>query len=189
MAALGTGVIVVGVDGSPTSIAALRWAAAEASRRGGRLLAVRAAGGGEPAARLAAEHAVLSASVRAALGAHPEVRVVERIVAAPPQQALLTAARGADLIVVGSRGHSGLLGRILGSTAISVARTAPVPVVVVPAADTPDDRHEAAPTGQRGADGAGSDVGSVADADADPRERFARPTTPPPAGTGRTLTV
>jgi nucleotide-binding universal stress UspA family protein len=187
MAASGAGVIVVGVDGSPTSIAALRWAAAEASRRAGRLLAVWAAGGGEPTAQLAAAHAVLSASVRAALGAQPEVRVMERIVAAPPQQALLAAARGADLIVVGSRGHSVLLGRILGSTAISVARTASVPVVVVPAADTPDDRHEAAPTGQRGADGTDSDVGSVADAD--PRERFARPTTPPPAGTGRTLTV
>ncbi|BCJ31149.1 universal stress protein [Actinocatenispora sera] len=163
MAASGTGVIVVGVDGSPTSIAALRWAAVEASRRAGRLLAVRAVGGGEPTAQLAAEHAVLSASVRAALGVEPEVPVVERIIAAPPHQALLSAARGADLIVVGSRGHSGLLGRILGSTAISVARTASVPVVVVPAADTPDEQDDSDPTEQAGADSTGPGAGSLAD--------------------------
>ncbi|GIL31257.1 universal stress protein [Actinocatenispora comari] len=187
MAASGTGLIVVGVDGSPTSIAALRWAAAEASRRAGRLLAVRAVGGGEPTAQLAAEHAVLSASVRAALGAEPAVPVVERIVAAPPQQALLSAARDADLIVVGSRGHSGLLGRILGSTAISVARTASVPVVVVPAADTPDERDDPGPAGQDGADSADPGIGPAADPG--PPDPFAGRTAPPPAGAGRTLTV
>lgn len=187
MAASGTGLIVVGVDGSPTSITALRWAAMEASRRAGRLLAVRAVGGGEPTAQLAAEHAVLSASVRAALGAEPPVPVVERIVAAPPQEALLAEARDADLIVVGSRGHSGLLGRILGSTAISVARTASVPVVVVPAADIAEERDDAAPTGRDTSETTDPGVGSVAEPG--PPGRLARPAVTPPAGAGRTLTV
>jgi len=152
----GTGsLIVVGVDGSPTSLAALRWAAGEADRHGGRLLAVRAVDGPGPPEH--AERSVLAASVRAALGGDPAVPVAERVVAGPPDRALLAAAGDADLLVVGARGHSGLAGRILGSTAIAVARTAPVPVVVVPAVDVPDEdgqdaRHAADPAG--GTDGA-----------------------------------
>ncbi|BCJ34733.1 hypothetical protein Athai_22360 [Actinocatenispora thailandica] len=187
MAASGNGLIVVGVDGSTTSIAALRWAASEASRRAGGLLAVRAIGGGEPTAQLAAERAVLAASVRAGLGAEPPVPVAERIVAAPPHQALLGAARDADLIVVGSRGHSGLLGRILGSTAISVARTASVPVVVVPAADVPHEPDEAGSTGQTGTDATDPGVGPATGAAAP--GAAGRHTVAAPAGTARTLTV
>lgn len=132
------GLIVVGVDGSYGSLAALRWAAEEATRRRGRLVAVRAVVAGPPRAGevdlMDVEHAVLTSSVRAALGNPPALPAALRVVPGPAPTVLLSAAAGADLLVVGARGHSALPGRILGSTAIAVARAGEVPVVVVPPA-------------------------------------------------------
>lgn len=133
------GVVVVGVDGSDGSAAALRWAADEARRRGDRLRAVLAwsfldqplgdfdASYGETAARERLDAAL------AAAGDHTAgVEVEARVVCDLPARAVLGAADDADLLVVGSRGLGGFRGLLLGSVSQQVAHHAPCPVVIVP---------------------------------------------------------
>ncbi|HLG67213.1 MAG TPA: universal stress protein [Acidimicrobiales bacterium] len=132
--------IVVGVDGSDASKEALRWAAAQAEATGASLRVViawefPAAWGGVPlpasydpeqSARQAAEEVideVLGADRR------PDVRL--DVVESRPAPALIEAARGADLLVVGSRGHGAFTGMLLGSVSQHCVGHAPCPVVVV----------------------------------------------------------
>jgi nucleotide-binding universal stress UspA family protein len=136
--------IVVGVDGSAGSQRALRWALEEARLRNASVHVVHAWHAPyvmpspmapvvtyeyDPIQRTAED--VLAGAVRAedtrGLDVH-EVLVCDS--AAP---ALLDAAKGADLLVVGSRGRGGFAGLLLGSVSQSVAQHAPCPVVVVPA--------------------------------------------------------
>ncbi len=137
-------VIVVGVDGSPASTRALRWAADEARLRAATLRVVNAWSypyrDGEIAhlsgqvaynalGRQSAEQAMDSA-LRGI--ADVEVVTVEcRVVEAQPAQALLEAAQDADLLVVGSRGRGGFSGMLLGSVSHQCALHAPCPVVIV----------------------------------------------------------
>lgn len=134
--------IVVGVDGSPTARQALRWAVAEATLRGAPLRVVHAwelAYGEGEIAILASQpaRAPLERAAHAVLdGALREVDVtgidVERVVGeGPPARALLDAARGAELLVVGSRGHGGFAGLLLGSVSQQCAQHALCPVVIV----------------------------------------------------------
>lgn len=67
----------------------------------------------------------------AVLGAEPSVRVEQEVLEGHPAQLLVTAAEGADLVVVGSRGHGGFVGMLLGSVSQHVAAHAPCPVLVV----------------------------------------------------------
>lgn len=135
--------IVVGIDGSPASGKALRWALEEARLRGATVRAVYAWSfpfqGGE-IAHLAAQaaHDALQqdaeqsahTAVRKALGADADT--VERVVTeGPPVQALTAAARDADLLVVGSRGRGGFTGLLLGSVSTQCAQHAPCPVVII----------------------------------------------------------
>jgi nucleotide-binding universal stress UspA family protein len=133
--------IVVGVDGSPDSHDALRWAVAEARVRGATLHLIHAwqpaiVGGNSflpvPAetdamAELATRH------LESALGAEDTtgltVEAVEQC--GPAAGVLLDAAADASLVVVGSRGRGGFAGLLLGSVSQQVARHAPCPVVVV----------------------------------------------------------
>jgi nucleotide-binding universal stress UspA family protein len=57
--------------------------------------------------------------------------VNEIVTQGSPAQALLSASKGADLLVVGRRGHGGFLGLLLGSVATQVVNHATCPVVVV----------------------------------------------------------
>lgn len=69
-----------------------------------------------------------------------------RVALAPPLEAILDAARGADAIVMGTHGRAGLDHLLLGSVAERVVRVAPVPVITVRGgcpADAPEDRTEA----------------------------------------------
>ena len=133
--------IVVGVDGSPSSKAALRWALQQARRAGGRVQAVTAwelpASYGwapvlpyEDLAVTAGK--VLGESVQEALGYdEPDVPVLESVVAGHPAQVLIDASAHTGLLVVGSRGHGAFAGTLLGSVSQHCAQHARCPVVVV----------------------------------------------------------
>lgn len=141
------GAVVVGVDTSESSARALRLAHEEARLRGARLRVVHAwhmpqpvyPGGPVtlPLDRRTFERdaqAVLDAAV-ASLG-QTDVPIDARLVEDAAGQALVEAAGYADLLVVGSRGHGGLAGLVLGSVGRHCVRHARCPVLIVPRAGT-----------------------------------------------------
>jgi nucleotide-binding universal stress UspA family protein len=137
--------IVVGVDGSPSSQPALRWAVRQARLTGGTVDAVMAweypsAIGGygwAPAAMIDdwdfAEIATkaLADAIGGVVNADSGVSVRPLVVEGNPAEALLDAAAGADLLVVGSRGHGGFAGALLGSVSQHCVHYAPCPVAVI----------------------------------------------------------
>lgn len=136
--------IVVGTDGSGASTAAVQWAAAEAAAHGASLEVVHAwsipaisdpvsmmpiqlpLDVMEREARVVCDAAVAAAT---AAGAGSVSGTVHRGSAA---EHLVAASTSADLVVVGSRGHGGFVGLLLGSVAQQVASHSACPVVVVP---------------------------------------------------------
>lgn len=137
-------VIVVGIDGSEASKAALRWAVEEARLRHARLQAVHAwwivpmlkpGGHLAPAASdWGAEDATecVRTFVTETVGEQTEVEITP--VAVQGEQAsvaLVDAAKDADLLVVGSRGAGGFSGLLLGSISQQCAHHAPCPIVIV----------------------------------------------------------
>ncbi len=164
--------VVVGIDGSPNSVEALRVAGRIAVRDGAKVEAVCVyrpylhtpyplgtvmvpsygpAGEGSrdvyasPGGVLDAAgdaHATLERVAREAFGTKTLPNLVLRAIDSGERSAhevLTTMAAGADLLVVGARGHSGPLGLLLGSTAQSCTRHAKCPVLVVPATHPDDD--------------------------------------------------
>lgn len=133
------GRIVVGVDGSPSSEQALRWAAEQARRTGEEVHAViaweyPANYGGAPISDIdwaADSRGALQKAVANAVDEADAQRVVQHVVHAHPAQALLDAAAGADLLVVGCRGYGGFAGMLLGSVSQHVVAHSPCPVVVL----------------------------------------------------------
>jgi nucleotide-binding universal stress UspA family protein len=145
MAAVPDGPVVVGVDGSDGARLAVGFAFAEAHARGTTLEALHAV----PAASRPAEPdgpaGLLAAALRDCRERYPEVPVTERVLAGSPGQALSGAARGAQLLVVGSRGRGGFHGLVLGSVSQQVLYRARCPVAVVrryPAAWQETVRHK-----------------------------------------------
>jgi nucleotide-binding universal stress UspA family protein len=138
------GRVVVGVDGSPAAESALRWAACEAVDRGDGLEVVhawRVPASGYPYGAMYTDAApferegqgVLDRAVAALSGfdsAGLEVRSV--LVEEDAAAGLLRVAEGADLLVVGSRGHGGFVGLLMGSVSQRCASHAPCSVAVVP---------------------------------------------------------
>jgi nucleotide-binding universal stress UspA family protein len=133
--------IVVGVDGSAESAAALEWAVDEARRRGATVEVVHSwhlptydatlpitlePGPFEEGARLTLDRAL--DDVTPADGAP---KIESRLLCGPAGPELVDAAKGADLLVVGSRGHGGFVGMLLGSVSQYVLHHAPCPVVVI----------------------------------------------------------
>jgi nucleotide-binding universal stress UspA family protein len=139
-----TGRIVVGVDGSPSSKSALAWALRQAERVGAAVEAVIAwhypvalAAPFGPASVLpeidfgeAASH-VLSQAISETVDPSEPVKVSGIVREGYPAQVLLAAAQGADLLVVGSRGHSGFTEALLGSVSQHCVHHAQCPVVIV----------------------------------------------------------
>lgn len=176
--------IVVGVDGSDGSVAALKWALTEAPLRHATLHAVLgwryhpswigegasnmfplaytlpgavpfvldelgavregatlppppdAAQSTEADGAAAARH-VLDEAINAAVqleGPRQDslVKITRRVVEGPGAKVLIDEVRDSDLLVVGTRGHGGFVGALLGSVSHHVVSQAPCPVVVVP---------------------------------------------------------
>jgi nucleotide-binding universal stress UspA family protein len=132
--------VVVGVDGSPASETAIALAYDQAASRGCDLVAVHAwtdtvvpfgPGGGLDWTSLTDQaEQVLVESLAGWHEKYPGVtvrRVVERD---RPASALLDAARGAQLLVVGSRGRGGFTGLTLGSVSQALIHHAPCPVLI-----------------------------------------------------------
>ena len=135
--------IVVGTDGSDNSVAALRWALEEARLRAavvdvvytweyppvidplGVSMLPSADDMNASAERLLKE-VIRKVDFMGAV-------VTTRVVRGAPATALIAAAKGADLLVIGRRGHGGFMGLLLGSVAQQVTHHAPCPVVLVPA--------------------------------------------------------
>ena len=141
--------VVVGVDGSHGSRRALAWAVEEARVRHAQLDVVHAWSAPvypahplvpatfdprefEDGARAVIEDTLASVDLRG-LEPAPERLAVQ----GPAAASILDVAKGADLLVVGSRGRGGFTGLLLGSVSTQVARHAPCPVVIVP-----PERHE-----------------------------------------------
>jgi nucleotide-binding universal stress UspA family protein len=136
--------IVVGVDGSEGGRRALDWAAAEAAARGGAVRAVIAWSwngldyGPITAVNPAEENALATQVVTAEIDALIERRgsrlpITGEAIEGSPADALTDAARGADLLVLGSHGHSRVRHTVLGSVSEACIRKATCPVVVIPA--------------------------------------------------------
>lgn len=145
------GPVLVGVDGSELAGHAVRLAADEAVRRDADLVlvhvrtpeqgAVAPDAAAEATAAGQAESAELLAGAAARIRAdHPVLSVVERpVVGASPEQALIEASGEAALVVVGSRGRGGFAGLLLGSVSQALVQHAHCPVLVAHPYEPADD--------------------------------------------------
>lgn len=132
--------IVVGVDGSKGSQEALEWALGQAQRTGTGVLAVAvwewpAAFGPvlppnnyDPAGDV---ESVLRDAVEPARLAHPKVDIQTAVVEGHPAPVLVSLSKGAELLVVGSRGHGQFAGMLIGSVSQHCVTNAHCPVVVL----------------------------------------------------------
>ncbi|MET9854514.1 universal stress protein [Streptomyces sp. NPDC006450] len=131
--------LVVGVDGSPQSRAAADWAAREAVRRDLPLHMVHAwlwqplaqpiTQNRDTEARRAGD--ILGEAEAELTDRYPGIALTAELLSDVPVPALLHAAKGADMLVVGTRGHSALMGFLLGSYGQQVIAAAECPVVSV----------------------------------------------------------
>lgn len=136
--------IVVGIDGSDQSKEALRWALDEARLRGASLDVVYAwtmpvyVGYGvamgevmDPVELRKAARERLDRTVEEVVADRSDVQIERKAVEGLAAAALVEEADGADLLVVGSRGHGGFTGLLLGSVSQQCAHHSPCPVVIV----------------------------------------------------------
>ncbi|MFF1292231.1 MULTISPECIES: universal stress protein [unclassified Streptomyces] len=152
-----TRTITVGLDGSAESRAAAEWAAREARSLGLPLklvhvwepvpepLAQAPLGGAETQA-----HWTERIPREAAAGLrlrHPGLDVTTEQLSGHPADVLANAAKDAELLVLGSRGLSGIGGFMVGSVGLSVVAHSERPVVLVRAGEQAADEHEMDPVG------------------------------------------
>jgi nucleotide-binding universal stress UspA family protein len=141
--------IVVGIDGSLSSVAALNWALHQAELTGSTLeaittwewptapgLGVASPSGFDPKADA---RKVLEEAIASAEPGHDDVCIESKVVDGPAGRALVDASRGADLLVVGSRGHGELVSFLLGSVSEHCITHAHSPVLVIRDAEEPSD--------------------------------------------------
>ena len=156
------GLIVVGVDGSPSARTALQFALEEAIRRSARVRAVIAyrppeywpvtsgmavSPRSEPlteAAQQTIDQTVAEVTAQAGRGAQA-VRLETRVVLGHPAKVLLEQAADADLLVVGHCGQGGFASMWLGSVGLQCVLHASCPVTIVRPTTAPD-RQEAVPS-------------------------------------------
>jgi nucleotide-binding universal stress UspA family protein len=145
--AAGASRIVVGVDGSPSSRAALRWAVRQAALTGGTAEAVTAfyvpagvpgyawgqgpVGVDDAAEREADTRKALDAVIAEEVAPDDRQRVTARVRYGHPAEVLMEAADHADLLVVGSRGHGAFAAAMLGSVGEYCVHHAHCPVLII----------------------------------------------------------
>ncbi|MBO2455202.1 universal stress protein [Actinomadura barringtoniae] len=142
--------IVVGTDGSENSLVAIDWAAREAGRRNASLRIVYAIapwlfdtpvdpGVGAVRDWIRGDgQDVVDRSIARALRAVPDLRVTGAMAEGQPAARLIEEARHAAMVVVGTRGTSGVSGLLLGSVAFQLVSHAPCPAVVVRGEEHPE---------------------------------------------------
>ncbi|MEU6255817.1 universal stress protein [Streptomyces sp. NPDC047043] len=141
--------VVVGLDGSPESLAAADWAAGEALRRGLPLRLVHAWEGLSPDASPLPEleapryraRRILRGAVDRIEERRPQVRLSAEQIARPAADALVEAGAEGELLVLGSRAFSGFGGFMAGSVALAVVARATRPVVLVRDTGTAEAEH------------------------------------------------
>ncbi len=149
--------VTVGLDGSPESTAAARWAAHEAELRGASLDLVHAEEWLEnpPLPVTTTEdrrrwaEAVLRDTAEDVRRVHPSLKVDTRRVSGLPSLALTHAAEDSDMLVLGSRALGSVAGFLVGSTGFTTVAEAVRPVVLVRSVDRagnpPDDARDTGP--------------------------------------------
>ncbi|GAA2908544.1 universal stress protein [Actinoplanes cyaneus] len=139
--------IVVGVDNSDGSAEALRWALAHARLTGATVEAVTAwqvppmytyaygwtpTGIDDAGIIRYAEKTLTETVAQAQSGDDQPVAVTTWVVEGPAAEVLLAAGKGAELMVLGSRGHGAFAGMLLGSVSQHCVQHATCPTVVIP---------------------------------------------------------
>ncbi|MFI6620200.1 universal stress protein [Streptomyces sp. NPDC050528] len=148
--------VIAGVDGSAESLAAADWAAREAARRDRPLRLTHVwnwhprQDDGEPvtAAQRQQARCVLRQAKERVRTVAPNVRPYDEQVEGPATVALIKAAGESELLVLGSRGLSGVTGFLVGSVAQGVLARATRPVVLVRAGEEAADEHLPTPGGR-----------------------------------------
>jgi nucleotide-binding universal stress UspA family protein len=173
---IGTGrrAVTVGVDGSECALRAVRWGAVEAARRGAPLRLVTAFGWlperpvDRPSFRLdyremlrGRAEAQLAIAKTAAERAAQRIEVDAEVVVGSLYAVLAAEARNAQLLVVGSPGHSRLEGLLAGSVGVALAAGGPCPVVVVRGEERDPDEETRLPV-VVGVDGAATSEAAIA---------------------------
>ena len=133
-----TGPIVVGVDGSESSRRALEWAADQAERTRAALMVITAwhwpaMMGAVPMPEVDFEgdaRRVVVGMVDSLREAHPDLPIDMQVTAGSAAQALVDASEGAELLVVGSRGHGAIAGSLIGSVSLHCVHQAHCPVLI-----------------------------------------------------------
>lgn len=146
--------VTVGVDGTPQSLSAARWAAREATLRQTPLRIVHAEDWSsgtlipelEPGTRDRWADEVLASATDDLRHAFPHLEISTRRLSGRPSTALAAEAESAGLLVLGSRGLGRVVGFIVGSVSLSTLTATETPVVLVRAEE---DRENAAPTPYR----------------------------------------
>jgi nucleotide-binding universal stress UspA family protein len=136
----GSNRIVVGIDGSPASVGALEWAARQADLTKATLdvimtwdwpsgygWSVPFPDGYDPEEGVRQTVQQTTADLRAA---HPTTVITSRVAQGHPAPVLVEASGGADLLVVGSRGHGEFVGMLIGSVSEYCATNARCPVLI-----------------------------------------------------------
>ncbi|MGA5443553.1 universal stress protein [Streptomyces griseoincarnatus] len=139
--------IVVGVDGSPSSYAALLWADRHAQTIGGAVEAIHvwdtpAARGWdgptiEPLFDVEQARERFAQELRTVFPEGPPPGLTQHLVEGDPSDVLVRASEGAEVLVVGRRGRGGFARLVLGSVSQRCAQHAACPVVVVRQEDAP----------------------------------------------------
>ncbi|MCY0922527.1 universal stress protein [Streptomyces sp. H27-G5] len=143
--------VTVGVDGTPESLAAARWAAREATLRQAPLRIVHAEDWSsaalvpelDPGTRDRWADEVLASATDELKLAYPRLEISTRRLSGRPATALAAEAQGAGLLVLGSRGLGSVVGFVVGSVGLSTLAASETPVVLVRA---DEGTENAAPT-------------------------------------------